>query len=250
MLSVRFRLPARASLGAIFLSDGLKMLKNTFITVAIDGGAAVGKSSTAIGLSKRFGWLHVNTGLHYRLLTYCCLNAQFKPEENEALIDFLSHLNLGTKIVDDLSAVCLLGEEYVDEANLRTAAINQAVSLFAALPAIRKKLLTYQRSLVDFAQAQGFKGIVMEGRDIGSVVLPNATFIFFLKADLNIRAQRRQQQDDQVDDIAQRDFKDGSRKAAPLICPEKAYVMDTTCMTLEQVIEEIAVHITTSNSFA
>lgn len=216
------------------------MLKDTFTIVAIDGGAAVGKSSVALGLAQRFDWLSVNTGLHYRLLTYCCLESSILPQENKILHDFLSSLDFQTLIVNRLDAVTGVQNQWIDAADLKSKRINQAVSQFAALPSLREKLVAYQRSLVTFAQQNGFKGLIMEGRDITSVVFPDATFAFFLQADEAIRAQRRLKQDGGSDNIASRDAIDSTRKANPLICPGHAHRIDTTFLTLDAVIAKIS----------
>jgi cytidylate kinase len=215
------------------------MPHHAFITVAIDGGAAVGKSTTATALAERFGWMHVNTGLHYRLLAHECLAHGISPVEDGALANFLKEVSLKTALVGP-SVKTYAGENPLPEEALRTQAINQHVSQYAALPSVRQKLLAYERGLVGFAQKNGFKGLVMEGRDIGSVVLPDADFCFFLTADLRARALRRSSESDQQDDIAVRDQTDTTRSIAPLVCSERALVVDTTHMTLPEVVGFLA----------
>src|SRR5690606_18041982 len=118
------------------------------------------------------------------------------------------------------------------------------VSHFAALPAIRQALLAYQRGQADVARSHGFTGLVMEGRDIGSVIFPDADFRFFLHADPEERARRRAREGQQ-DSIAERDRLDSSRKTAPLACPPGAIDIDSTHLTLPEVVERLATIIST-----
>ena len=117
--------------------------------------------------------------------------------------------------------------------------MNEQVSRFAAVPAVRQFLLAYQRSQAQVARAAGFNGLVMEGRDIGSVIFPDADFRFFLHADPAERARRREKEGER-DAVAERDRIDSSRKTAPLACPAGATSIDSTHMTLQQVIERMA----------
>jgi cytidylate kinase len=121
------------------------------------------------------------------------------------------------------------------------------VSHFAALAPVRNKLFHYQRSLAKFARAQKFAGLVMEGRDIGSVIFPDAPYRFFLFADEQTRAKRRHSEG-QTDAIAQRDKLDRSRSVAPLTCPSGATQIDTSQRTLAQVIQLIVDHVQTHSA--
>ena len=208
-----------------------------FCTVAIDGGAASGKSSTARGLSTRYHLLHVDTGSHYRALTHLLRRRGQPPEEGEALDEALADLPLSAR-VDDHHAVLLAGEEPVREKDLRGLEVNEWVSTYAALPAVRHRLLALQRWFVPFAREEGFAGVVMEGRDIGSVVLPDADLRFFLEADPDERAARRRAEG-QEDTIADRDRRDTERQSSPLVCPEGATRIDTGALSLPEVIARV-----------
>lgn len=208
-----------------------------FVTVAIDGGAASGKSSTAHVLAERGHFLYVCTGNHYRALTHVCQAHNLAPETEEALKSFLGALRLGIKVEDYVAELTLNGECF-DEAILKSHEVNVAVSKYAALPMIRQKLLNYQRSLVDEAKKLGFAGIVMEGRDIGSQILPDADFKYFLEADLKARAERRRLEGAD-DSIGERDRLDSSRQSAPMMCPDRAVRIDSTHMTLQEVVDYI-----------
>jgi cytidylate kinase len=122
---------------------------------------------------------------------------------------------------------------------IRSRAVNENVSLFAAIPDLRRALLDYQRGQADVARRHGFRGLVMEGRDIGSVIFPDADFRFFLQADAAERARRRIAQGQQ-DAIQERDRIDSSRKTAPLTCPPGALAIDSTHLTQEEVIARLA----------
>jgi cytidylate kinase len=117
--------------------------------------------------------------------------------------------------------------------------VNENVSHFSAIPEVRAALLDYQRGQADVAQRHGFRGLVMEGRDIGSVIFPQAEFRFFLHADPEERARRRASEGGQ-DSIRERDRIDSSRKTAPLACPPGAVSIDSTHLTLPQVVAAIA----------
>jgi cytidylate kinase len=125
---------------------------------------------------------------------------------------------------------------------IRSREVNEQVSHFAAIPDVRTALLAYQRGLAEVARGRGYRGLVMEGRDIGSVIFPDADFRFFLHAHPEERARRRASEGQQ-DSITERDRIDSSRKTAPLACPPGAISIDTTHRTLAEVVETMAVPI-------
>lgn len=219
------------------------MTTPNFIIVAVDGGAASGKSSTSRALSERFSLLHVDTGSFYRAVTAELLDRGLAPADIESVKAQLANLNIGTKVTGR-SACMEIGGRVVPEERIRSAEVTAAVSHFAAIPELRAALLTYQRGQADVAKAHGFCGLVMEGRDIGSVIFPDADFRFFLHADQEERARRRAQQG-QADQIAERDRLDSQRKTAPLKIPAGATAIDSTHLTLEQVVEKISALIST-----
>jgi len=214
------------------------MNPGNFLIVAIDGGAASGKSSTSRALSARFNLLHVDTGSYYRALTAELLRAGAAATDPGAVEQALARITLGTRL-EGRSALMEVGGRVVPEAEIRGAEVNAHVSHFAAVPAVRAFLLAYQRGQAGFARDRGFRGLVMEGRDIGSVIFPQADFRFFLHADPAERARRRAREGGN-DSIAERDRLDSSRRAAPLSCPPGAIAVDTTFNSLEEVVEILA----------
>ncbi|MFT3780501.1 MAG: (d)CMP kinase [Nibricoccus sp.] len=214
------------------------MSSSPFIIVAIDGGAASGKSSTSRAISERFKLLHVDTGSFYRALTAELLARGIATTDIAGVNAALPSITLSTRVTGR-SAAMEIGGRVVPEERIRSAEVTAAVSHFAAIPELRAALLAYQRSQADVARAHGFRGLVMEGRDIGSVIFPNADFRFFLHADPEERARRRAQQG-QPDQIAERDRMDSQRKTAPLTIPAGATAVDSTYLTLEQVVEKLS----------
>ena len=209
-----------------------------FLIVAIDGGAASGKSSTSRALSERFNFLHVDTGSFYRAITAELLRRDVRTDDPTAVGATVAALPLGTR-VEGRRALMEIDGRVVPESEIRSPAVNAAVSHFAALPAVRTALLAYQRDQAAVARSHGFGGLIMEGRDIGSVIFPDADFRFFLHADPAERARRREREG-QLDSIAERDRLDSSRKTAPLACPPGATDIDSTYLTLEQVVDRLA----------
>ena len=149
----------------------------------------------------------------------------------------LIKINL-SNFISGNSAFLALNNKVLGEAELRSAVVNASVSQFAAIPEIRAFILAYQRNQVHVAQQNGFAGLIMEGRDIGSVVLPQATVRIYLEADALARNQRRKDEGI-VDSIVQRDKIDSSRTAAPLICADGAIRIDNTNLSLTEVVEKI-----------
>ena len=209
-----------------------------FIIVAIDGGAASGKSSTSRALSERFHLLHVDTGSFYRAVTAELLRLGLKTDDLAGVRAAVEQLRFGTQI-EGRSARMEIGGKAVDPVEIRSAAVNASVSHFAAIPEVRAALLAYQRGQADVARSHAFRGLVMEGRDIGSVIFPQADFRFYLHADPEARARRRALEGQQ-DAVAERDRLDTQRKTAPLACPAGATAIDSTYLTLEQVVDKLA----------
>ncbi len=217
-----------------------------FLVITIDGGAASGKSSTARTLCQRFHWLHVDTGSHYRTLTRILLDHQSCWDNPQKVQDTLASLSLQTSLNGQSVSLQVAGHPYTDN-DLRTEDVNQSVSYYAALPVVRNALKEYQRSMVLYARQQGFDGIVMEGRDIGSVILPDADFRFYLDADPAVREARRQREG-QADSIVQRDLLDSQRAVAPLEMPAGAIFVDTGPLSPEEVVDLLIRHITSSTN--
>ena len=185
--------------------------------------------------------MHVDTGAHYRTLTAALLQAGLRPEASDALRVGLRTLQLTTELSGRSALLAIHGSVLADAA-IRSPEVNAAVSQFAAIHAVRQRLFDYQRGQPEVAKAHNFAGMIMEGRDIGSVIFPDADFRFFLFADEATRAARRALEG-QTDSIAARDKMDTNRTAAPLVCPEGATRIDTGPRTLEEVIDAICDHI-------
>lgn len=212
------------------------MTDNNFIVVAIDGGAASGKSSTSKILSERLNLMYVNTGSHYRSITWAILESEVDFNREGSIIEFLKTLPIGHLVEGNEAKITLNEKPFGDE--IRSKAVNNAVSLVAAIPAVRQFLLEHQRSYRDLAKKARFDGLIMEGRDIGSVIFPDADFRFFLTADETERARRRQLEG-QIDSIQKRDQLDKARKTAPLTCPDGATTVETTHLSLLEVAEKL-----------
>lgn len=218
------------------------MPTSSFIIVAIDGGAASGKSSSSKTLSERFNLLHVDTGSFYRALTAEMLRRGLTADDLPGVKKAVAGLKFGTRLDGRSAQMEIDGRLPGDE--IRGKKVNEMVSHFAAIPELRAALLAYQRGQADVARSHGFRGLVMEGRDIGSVIFPDADLRFFLHADPDERARRRASEGQQ-DSIAERDRLDTSRKASPLTCPSGAISIDTTQLTLPEVVEVMAASIET-----
>jgi len=211
-----------------------------FLTIAIDGGAATGKSSTAKGVAAKLGLMHVDTGAHYRALTHLFLTHGVAPEDAPGIARLLAQSPIGTFVEKGgCDAKIEVDGAVPAESDIRGDAVNASVSKFAAVPAVRAALKDYQRGQREIARAHGYAGLVMEGRDIGSVIFPDADLKIFLEADAATRAKRREK-DGQADAVTERDKLDSTRKTAPLKCPEGAVRIDNSHMTLAEVIDAIA----------
>ncbi len=206
-----------------------------FIVVAIDGGAASGKSSTSRTLSERFNFLHVDTGSFYRGVTAELLRRGVPATDPDAVKRALREIRLTTRVTGR-SAQMEIDGRIVPDAEIRSLDVNSWVATYAAIPELRAALLAYQRSQADTARLHGFHGLVMEGRDIGSKIFPDADLRFFLFADPAERVRRREQQG-QPDQVAKRDTLDSQRLRESA---QGAVVIDSTRLTLDDVVKQMA----------
>lgn len=212
------------------------MTKDQFIMIALDGGAGTGKSTTAHFLSKALNLLHVDTGSHYRAVTRSFINSGIKPAEvNQYLIK--NKFSLSSEIKERKSHL-LVDQKNFEKSELRSSEINAKVSDFSSLESVRSLLFDYQRSQVEFAKINKFNGIVMEGRDIGTIILPDAHLKIFLEADASVRSTRRNK-DGESDQIVNRDEKDSSRKIAPLSPASDSVLIDTGKRDIDEVMKLI-----------
>lgn len=208
-----------------------------FLLVTIDGGAASGKSTAARGLAQERYLFHVDSGAFYRALTFALLRSWTDFTDPNALARACAVPRLAAAREGNTARIVLDGR-VVPDALLRTDAVNAAISRLAAVPEAREVVTELLRDQQIEARAHGFAGLVMEGRDIGSVVFPAARHKFYLVADPEIAAQRRQQEG-LSESPAQRDALDSSRKTAPLSVPDGATTIDTTHLSPEEVLAEI-----------
>lgn len=210
-----------------------------YVSVAVDGPAGSGKSTITKMVAKSLGFNYVDTGAMYRALTYNFLSNGLDELEEEKIKGLLSKTEFKVEYVDGVQYVYVNDEEVSDK--IRTAEVSKFTSLFAKSPAVRDFLIDTQRNLANT------NNIIMDGRDIASVVLPNADVKIFLTASVEERARRRmldfeRQGIANVDfekvkeDIKARDWQDENRDIAPLVKVDSAILLDTTSMTIDEVV--------------
>ena len=210
--------------------------------IAIDGPAGTGKSTLARTLAARLGGAYLDTGAMYRVATLQVLRAGIDPDDAAAVVSATADLPMEIGTDAGSERVLLAGEDVSEE--IRTAHVTANVSAVSAVPEVRANLVEVQRRL---ASAGGT--VVLEGRDIGTVVLPDAEVKVYLTASAEIRARRRTDQDlaagreadyDEVlVAVVDRDRKDSSRAASPLRPAEDAVVIDTSELTLDEVLDRL-----------
>ncbi len=198
--------------------------------VAIDGPAASGKSSVARRLARKLGWLYVNTGAMYRAVTWWVLKNGVPASDGGAVLALLHRAALTWGIHGSESSISIDGIDPTPW--LRDDDVNSRVSEVSALPAVRDILVAAQRDYLVLSD------LVMEGRDIGSVVFPETPFKFYIDASPGVRARRRALQG-QRDEINARDRSDSSRRASPLIIADDAHIIDSSNLTIDGVAGEI-----------
>jgi CMP/dCMP kinase len=211
------------------------------INIAIDGHSACGKSTTAKAVAKELGYIYIDTGAMYRAVTHYFMTTGTDPSEEEAVASALEHIHIEFRKVDGQVHTFLNGEDV--EAIIRRPEVAEQVSTVSAVSAVRRAMVAQQ-------QAMGrSKGVVMDGRDIGTVVFPDAELKVFMTADPDIRAQRRleelQQKGISQDletvkaNLLHRDELDSSREDSPLRMAEDSIVIDTSNITPEQQVQVV-----------
>jgi len=210
-----------------------------YVSVAVDGPAGSGKSTITKMVAKALGFNYVDTGAMYRALTYNFLSNGLDKLEEETIKELLNKIEFRVEYVEGVQHVYVNDEEVSDK--IRTAEVSKFTSLFAKSPAVRDFLIDTQRNLANT------NNIIMDGRDIASVVLPNADVKIFLTASVEERARRRvldfeRQGIENVDfekvkeDIKARDWQDENRDIAPLVKVDSATLLDTTSLTIDEVV--------------
>jgi len=202
--------------------------------IAIDGPAASGKSTTAKGLAKLLNYTYIDTGAMFRAVALAILEENIDYQNEENLNELLNSINIEFRLIKEVQNIFLNGVNVSDK--IRLPEVTKLSSIIATYPAVRSKLLELQREF-------GKNGrIIMDGRDIGTVIFPNADFKFFLTGSTRIRAERRWKElndpnvslEEIEEDLIWRDKNDSSRSIAPLQKAVDAYEVDTNDMSVEE----------------
>lgn len=210
--------------------------------IAIDGPSGSGKSTLAKGVSKKLGIMYLDTGAMYRTCGLYAIRNNVAPKDTEAVTELLNKMNLEIAFIDGNQHMILDVEDVTGL--IRTPEVSRAASDISSLPVVRQKMVDMQRKI---AEKQSF---VLDGRDIGSVVLPDAKYKFFLTASAATRAERRlkelnergdfsQNYEEVLHDIEWRDQQDSSRAASPLVKVADAVEIDTSNITIEETLEAL-----------
>ena len=212
------------------------------IQIAIDGPASSGKSTVAKIIAKEFGYTYLDTGAMYRAATYIALKHQLNEDNVEQLLGLLEQHPISFGRSEAGEQLVFVGDVDITHP-IRENEVTNRVSTIAAIPVIREKLVALQQEIAQKG------GIVMDGRDIGTVVLPQAELKVFLVASVDERAKRRYKEnmakgietdlEKLKEEIAARDYKDSHRETSPLKQAEDAIYFDTTGLTIEEVVDNI-----------
>ena len=213
--------------------------------IAIDGPSASGKSTTAKGVSNKLGFTHIDTGSMYRAVTFGLRLESIMPDDRNSIMTYLNNLDLKFDSRGDI----ILNGDNVSNA-IRTVEISSKVSMISAIPEIRSKMVDFQRVIA------GKSDCVLDGRDIGTVVFPNADYKFYMVADINIRARRRLIDLKQINELTTieeiissikiRDELDSKRSHSPLKKAIDAIEIDTSLLSINQQIGKIVEIVTQS----
>lgn len=200
------------------------------IAIAIDGPAASGKSTVAKTLAKKLGLIMVNTGAMYRAIAWATIKHDVDAQDTKSVVELLGEISLNCGVENGISSIIVDGVSPGEE--LRQDPVNQRVSIIAQIAEVRSLLVDKQRDYLALGS------VVMEGRDIGSVVFPNTPFKFYIDASEEVRSARRRAEG--IDDsLAERDKKDSEREVSPLKVADGALVIDSSEMSVEQVVAEV-----------
>lgn len=214
---------------------------NKRISIAIDGPAAAGKSTVAKITAEKLSYLYIDTGAMYRALTYKALGHEIDLERQDQLVSVLRETDIQLKPTDKGQLVFVDGKNVTEE--IRSQEVTNSVSIIAKHPQVRQEMVARQQKLAE----QG--GVVMDGRDIGTHVLPDAEVKIFLIASVDERAERRHLENLKRGfssdlevlklEIARRDKLDSEREAAPLKKAKDAVEIDTTSLSIQEVVDKI-----------
>ena len=213
---------------------------NRRISVAIDGPAGAGKSSISKVVAKKLGYLYIDTGAMYRGITWALLNAGISIDDVDAVEAALSKIRLELRVEETGLSVWVNGTDVSQD--IRTQYVTSHVSQVAAQKAVRTKLVEMQRHMASAG------GVILDGRDIGSVVLPNAELKVYLTASVETRGHRRWLElkdsenislEEVCRTVAERDAMDMNRKESPLVCVDDAVVVETDHLSIEETVQTL-----------
>ena len=203
-------------------------MSQTYRAVAIDGPAASGKSTVAKRLAESLGLVMVNSGAMYRAVTWQVLQEGIDPENRAAVLEAMSRMRIDCGVKNNLSTIAINDRLLTIE--IRSAGVNEHVSKVASIPEVRESMVAMQRDYL------GEYDVVMEGRDIGSVVFPDTPFKLYISASEEVRAARRAKEGES-DEVAKRDAQDSNRKASPLKVADGSIVIDSSDLTIDGTVE-------------
>lgn len=214
-------------------------------TIAIDGPAGAGKTTIAKALSKRLNVPYVSTGALYRAFALKCINLGLDPNDESVANSIAKSTDVQTFYKNGKQVILLDGADVTD--SLYCDKVSQASSQISTHKVVRQSMLNIQRNI---AKSQS---VIMDGRDIGSVVLPNANFKFYLDSDVEVRAKRRYDElkqkgeavtyEEVLEDLKERDYRDKTRDISPLlVCPD-AIVVDSTNIGIEETVDQFLQYI-------
>ena len=211
------------------------------INVAIDGPAGAGKSTLVRAAAKELGFIYVDTGALYRSVAYYAIKNNTDPHDSENVVPLLKNIRPELKYIGGEQHVFLNGEDV--SGFIRTPEVSMGASAVSAIPAVRAFLFDLQKNIA------AENNIIMDGRDIGTVVLPNADVKIYLTASAEVRADRRYKElaekgmspvyDEVLEDIKQRDYNDMHRDIAPLKQADDAVLLDTSSDSPERALERL-----------
>ena len=209
--------------------------------VAIDGPAGTGKGTVTKIVSEKLNLINIDTGAMYRAVTVKALKNNIKPEEPEKIAEILKDISIKLNIKDGKQQVLLDGEDVTEE--IRTTKVDSCVAKFAAINEVREKIKPLQRKM----RSEG--NIIMEGRDIGTVIFPDADVKIYLDATVEERANRRYKQniekgidcnyEEVLKSMQERHILDTTRKIAPLKQADDAVYLDSTELTIDEVVQKV-----------